>query len=139
MSNGDILETMEDSIFTKIIKGEIPCHKVYEDEKTFAFLDIYPVQPGHTLIITKKQTEYVWDLGTDDYTALTNSVKKVALHLREITGKSHVGEVIEGTDVPHAHIHLIPFDAASELRNIPDRSLEPDHEALALIAKKIAF
>jgi len=130
---------MEDSIFTKIIKGEIPCHKVYEDGKIFAFLDIYPVQPGHTLIITKKQTEFVWDLGATDYAALMDSAKKIALHLREVLGVPYVGEVVEGVDVPHAHIHLVPFTEPTEFRNIPDRTIEPDHQALAEMAKKIAF
>ena len=129
---------MEVSIFTKIINGEIPCHKVYEDEHTFAFLDIYPVQLGHTLVITKKQVQYVWDLEPAEYAALMDTVKKLALHLREALGVPYVGEVVEGVDVPHAHVHLIPFTTAEQFRNVPDRTIEPDHQALAEIAKKIA-
>src|SRR5690606_32793311 len=67
---------MNDSIFTKIIKGEIPCHKVYEDDQTLAFLDIHPAQPGHTLVIPKRQEEFVWDLNAEEYEALMSTVKK---------------------------------------------------------------
>ena len=69
---------MEDSIFTKIIKGEIPSHKIYEDEYTFAFLDIYPACEGHTLVVHKKPTEFVWDLEADEYEQLMNTVKRIA-------------------------------------------------------------
>jgi histidine triad (HIT) family protein len=130
---------MQDSIFTKIIKGEIPCHKVYEDDKTFAFLDIHPVQPGHTLVIPKNQVEFVWDLAPEDYAAVMETVKKVARRLRDVAGKPYVGEMVVGIDVPHAHVHLIPFSTGSEFRNIPDTSAEPDHAALAEMAKKLAF
>jgi histidine triad (HIT) family protein len=68
---------MQDSIFTKIIKGEIPSHKVYEDDKTIAFLDINPTQPGHTLVVPKKQVEFLWDLDTDDYQAVMETARKV--------------------------------------------------------------
>jgi histidine triad (HIT) family protein len=130
---------MQESIFTKIIKGEIPCHKVYEDEHTFAFLDIHPVQPGHTLVIPKKQVEFAWDLDDETYQNLMFSVKKIALHLRETLSVPYVGEQIVGVDVPHTHIHLIPFSTAGEFHHRPDMQVEPDHEALAKIAKKVAF
>lgn len=129
----------EPSIFTKIINGEIPCHKIYEDDKTFAFLDIYPIQQGHTLVIPKKQVEFVWDLEDDDLIALTRSVRKVAQRMRDVLPQKYVGEVIIGTDVPHAHVHLVPFDHGSEVRAPQDHSVEPDHAALAEIAKKLAF
>lgn len=130
---------MSDSIFTKIIKGEISSHKVYEDEKTLAFLDIYPVQPGHTLVISKKQIEFVWDLPAEDYKAVMDTVQKVSLHLRQALGVPYVGEQIIGVDVPHAHVHIVPFTTTQEFRNIPDRNAEPDHAALAEMAKKLAF
>ncbi len=130
---------MQDSLFTKIINGEIPSHKIYEDEHTYAFLDIHPIQPGHTLVVPKKQIETVWDLDDDTYYALQESVKKIALHLREVLGVPYIGEQIIGVDVPHAHIHLIPFTDASEFRRYPDQTAEPDHELLAQIAKKLAF
>lgn len=130
---------MEPSIFTRIIRGEIPCHKIYEDEYTFAFLDIYPVQPGHTLVIPKKQVEFVWDLDTETYQKLMESTKKIAQHLRETLGVPFVGEKIIGVDVPHAHIHLIPFSTTEEFNRHQDMQAEPDHEALAKIAERIAL
>jgi histidine triad (HIT) family protein len=131
---------MEDSIFTKIIKGEIPCHKIYEDDLTLAFLDIHPIQPGHTLVISKKQIEFVWDLPTEDYEAVMATAKKVANRLRVVfPNKSRVALLVEGLDVAHAHLKLYPFDTAAEFRNMPDESLEPDHPALADIAKSLAF
>jgi histidine triad (HIT) family protein len=130
---------MEDSIFTKIIKGEIPCHKVYEDDKTFAFLDIHPKTSGHTLVVPKKQVEFVWDLEDEDYQALLATVKKVALRVRDVMGSSFVGEFIVGVDVPHAHIHVYPFETVAQTRIVPDPNAEPDHAALAAIAQKLAF
>ncbi len=130
---------MADSIFTKIINGEIPSHKVYEDDSTLAFLDIHPVQPGHTLIVPKKQVEFIWDLADEDYQALMATVKKVARRLREVLKAPYIGEQIVGIDVPHAHVHLIPFSTTGEFRNIPDMDAEPDHEALAEMAKKLAL
>jgi histidine triad (HIT) family protein len=130
---------MSDSIFTKIIKGEIPAHKIYEDDKVLAFLDIHPVQPGHTLVIPKKEIEFVWDLPIDDYQALMTVTQKLAKHLEGVLGARYIGERIVGVDVPHAHIHLIPFNSVEEFRNIPDMSAEPDHLVLAEMAKKLAF
>jgi histidine triad (HIT) family protein len=130
---------MQDSIFTKIIKGEIPCHKLYEDEKTLAFLDIHPVQPGHTLVIPKNQVEFVWDLGDEEYAAVMATAKKVAQRLREVLGVPYIGEQVVGTDVPHAHVHLIPFRTVAEFKHQPDKQAEPDFEALAEIAEKLTF
>ncbi len=130
---------MQDSIFTKIIKGEIPCHKVYEDDKTLAFLDIHPIQPGHTLVIPKTQVEFVWELSEADYKAVMGTAKEVAKRLKSVLGVPFVGEQIIGVDVPHAHVHLIPFSTVEEFRSRPDMSAEPDHAALAEIAKKLQF
>lgn len=131
--------SMSDSIFTKIIKGEIPSHKVYEDDKTFAFLDIHPIQPGHILVVPKAQVEFVWDLSDEDYQAVMAAAKKIARRLREVLDVPYVGTQIVGIDVPHAHVHLIPFSNTKEFRNIPDMEAEPDHAALAELAKKLAF
>jgi histidine triad (HIT) family protein len=130
---------MQDSIFTKIIKGEIPCHKVYEDELTFAFLDIHPKSPGHTLVIPKKQIEFVWDLPDDDYAALMATAKKVAKRIKEVLNVQFIGEQIIGIDVPHAHMHVFPFKNMEEYQTIPDMSTDPDHTTLEEIAKKLAF
>ena len=131
---------MTDSIFTKIIKGEIPSHKIYEDEKTLAFLDINPVAEGHTLVIPKAEVEFIWDLEDDDYAALMSSVKKVGRRLREVIGKQYVGEIVVGTDVPHAHVHVIPFNQTHEMKRTLDGSGAPgDHASLAALADKLRF
>lgn len=130
---------MEPSIFTKIIRGEIPSHKVYEDEHTLAFLDIHPLQPGHTLVIPKQQIEFVWDLPADVYQAVMATTQKVALRLRGVLGSKYVSERIVGTDVPHAHVQLIPFNDSKELKGDQNMQAEPNHEELAAIAKKLAF
>lgn len=130
---------MEPSIFTKIINGEIPSHKVYEDEHTFAFLDIHPVQPGHVLVVPKNQVEFVWDLPPAEYQALMRTAQMVALRLRGVLGAPYVGEKIVGEDVPHAHVHIIPFSTATEFHQRPDMSAEPDHTALAEMAERLAF
>ncbi len=130
---------MSDSIFTKIIKGEVPCHKVYEDDQTFAFLDIHPVQPGHTLVIPKKQVEFVWDLDDETYQAVMATAKKVALRMREVLPVSYVGVKVIGIDVPHAHVQLIPFNTSEEYKAAQDLHAEPDHEALAKLAQKLVF
>jgi histidine triad (HIT) family protein len=130
---------MQDSIFTKIINGEIPSHKIYEDEYTYAFLDIHPVSPGHTLVIPKKQVEFIWDLDDETYQHLMTTVKKVGLRLRDVLAAPYVGEQVVGVDVPHTHVHLIPFSTVNEFRNHPDMDAEPNHEELAAIAAKLAF
>jgi histidine triad (HIT) family protein len=130
---------MQESIFTKIINGEIPSHKIYEDEFTFAFLDIHPKTSGHCLVIPKKQVQFVWDLADEDYAALMSTVKKVALRVREVIKPRLVGEQIIGDEVPHAHVHIFPFNNIEEFRRIPDMDAQPNHEALSDMAKKLAF
>lgn len=130
---------MQESIFTKIVNGEIPAHKVYEDELTLAFLDIHPVQPGHVLVIPKQQIEFVWDLPDDLYQAVMATTKKVALRMRQVLPAPYVHERIVGIDVPHAHVQLIPFATTAQLRVQQDMSAEPDHEALAAMAEKLKF
>jgi len=130
---------MQNSLFTKIINGEVPSYKVYEDKQTFAFLDIHPMQPGHVLVVSKKQVEFVWDLPDDEYAALMATVKKVARHVREVLSVPYVGEKIIGVDVPHAHVHVVPFTTVAQYRNQPDMSAEPDHGALAAMAERLRF
>jgi len=129
----------EDSVFTKIIKGEIPCHKIYEDDKTFVFLDRSPIQPGHTLVISKKQIDPLWDLSDEDYQAVMAVAKKVANRLLQVLKVPRVGIQVIGIDVHHAHVHVIPFSSVEEFRAIPDADAEPDHPALAEMAKRLAF
>ena len=132
---------MNDSIFTQIIKGEIPCHKVHEDDKTLAFMDIHPIQPGHVLVVPKSQEDFIWNLTPDDYRALMETVRRVGIRLQEVFPQAtRVGVMVEGLDVhDHAHVKVFPFSDESEYRNKPDMSQEPDHTALAEIAAKLAF
>ena len=97
------------SIFTKIIQGEIPCYKIYEDDKTFAFLDIHPESKGHVLVIPKNEVDKIYDLPDEDYQALMATVKKLSQHMEKVLGKRTLWKVV-GTDVPHAHVHLMPLD-----------------------------
>jgi histidine triad (HIT) family protein len=127
-----------DTIFTKIINGEIPCHKVYEDEKTFAFMDIYPIQPGMVLVISKTPVDNFEDLNTEDYQALWSTVQRVAKKLRHVyPAKKKIGVQVEGMDVPHVHVKLLPIDSGAEFRAAQDTSREPDHATLADIAQKL--
>lgn len=130
---------MEESIFTKIVKGEIPCHKIYEDDDILAFLDIKGTVEGHTLVITKQQIEYVWDLDDELYQKLWLAAKKVANRIKEVLPFERVGVKVMGEAVPHVHIHLIPFNDIKEYRGSPNFSVETDNEKLAKTAQKLAF
>lgn len=97
------------SVFTKIINGEIPSYKIYEDTKTIAFLDINPETKGHTLVVPKNEVDKIYDLPEEDYLALMQTAQKLSKHLESKLGARILWKVI-GTDVPHAHIHLEPYD-----------------------------
>ena len=97
------------SVFTKIIQGEIPSYKIYEDDKTCAFLDIHPEVKGHTLVVPKKEVDKIYELPDEDYQALMATVKKLSKHLETKLGVRILWKVV-GTDVPHAHVHLTPLD-----------------------------
>ena len=127
---------MSDSVFTKIIRGEIPCEKIYEDHKNVALLTIKPVQPGHTLVVPKKQIDHLWDLSDEDYQSLLAAAKKVANRMRQVLDARRVGIKVEGVEVPHAHIHLIPFNTVQDY-NQPAKSASAGE--LAKMAKKLAF
>jgi len=103
------------SIFSKIIEGVIPSHRVYEDGSTFAFLDINPRQPGHTLVVPKVEVDYLFDLPPDEYAALWKAVHTVAEGLKQATGCARVVVIVLGYEVPHAHIHLIPSNDLSDV------------------------
>jgi histidine triad (HIT) family protein len=122
------------SIFTKIISGEIPSYKIYEDEKTYAFLDINPETKGHTLVVPKVEVDKIYELSDEDYQALWAAVKKVAAHMEEVTGRRVVMKVV-GTDVPHAHVHLMPMDETWEY----GRVLSLAEDEFKTIAEKLAF
>jgi len=97
------------SIFTKIIQGEIPCFKIVEDENYFSFLDINPVSEGHTLVVPKIEVDYIFDLDEDTLKGLMIFSKKVALGIDKALGAIRTGVIVEGMEVPHAHVHLVPI------------------------------
>lgn len=130
---------MEDSIFSKIIRGEIPCHKIHEDDKTLAFMDIDPIQPGQVVVVPKAQVDHLWDVNDDDYQAVMATVREVARRLRnEFTDKPRVAIIVEGFEVPHAHVKVFPVSSGDDVRVHPTHA-EPDHQALADMAKKLAW
>ena len=120
------------SIFSKIINGEIPCYKIYEDDKTFAFLDIHPETMGHTLVIPKKEVDKIYDLEDEDYDALMKTVKKLSRHMEKKLGSRILWKVV-GTDVPHAHVHLMPLDENWRY----GKTLEPTEKEFEEIQAKI--
>ena len=103
------------TIFSKIVKGEIPCYKVAEDDRFFAFLDINPVRPGHTLVIPKQETDYIFDLDDDTLGALQVFAGRVAKAIRKAMPCRKVGQAVLGLEVPHAHIHLIPLSTEGDM------------------------
>jgi histidine triad (HIT) family protein len=104
------------SIFTRIINGEIPCYKVAEDDRFFAFLDINPLKEGHTLVIPKKEVDYIFDLDEDILAGMMVFSQKVALAIEKVVPCNRIGVVVLGLEVPHAHIHLIPIDSEADVR-----------------------
>ena len=105
------------SIFSKIVNGEIPAYKVAEDENYLAFLDIFPVAKGHTLVIPKKEVDYFFDLDDDLYAGLQAFAKKVAVGLKKAIPCQKVGVLVLGLEVPHVHIHLIPMQTEADILN----------------------
>lgn len=106
---------MEDSIFSKIIKREIPAHIVHENDDFMAFLDINPVQLGHTLVIPKKQIDYIFDINDEDLSTMMIFAKKVASGIKLATSCKRIGIAVLGFEVPHAHIHLVPLNQTSDM------------------------
>ena len=123
------------SLFTKIVRGELPSHKVWEDERHLAFLDIRPVRPGHTLVIPKREVDYLFDLEPGEYTAFWEAVRTAEARLRERLGFARTVVVAIGWEVPHVHVHLIPTDGISDVPMPPH--VEMSQEELAALAKKI--
>ncbi len=127
---------MADSIFTKIIRGEVPSYKIYEDDKTFVFLTIEPTQPGQALVVPKKQVDQLWDLSEKDYQAVMATVKKVAQRLRQVLKVERVAVRVIGEEVPHAHVHLIPISSAEDFYH---KAYVASQSELAEMAKRLAF
>jgi histidine triad (HIT) family protein len=125
------------TIFTKIIKGEIPCYKIAEDERYFAFLDINPLMAGHTLVVPKTETDYLFDLSDNDLSGMILFSKKVALAIEKAIPCARIGVAVLGLEVPHAHIHLVPMNTMGDL-NFKNPKLKFTPEEFAKIAKRIS-
>ena len=125
------------SIFTKIISGEIPSYKVAEDENYFAFLDISPLAKGHTLVVPKKEVDYIFNLEDDILARLHIFSKKVAKAIESVVDCKRIGVAVIGLEVPHTHIHLIPINNVSDIDFSREKLKLPDEE-LKEIAKKIS-
>ena len=123
------------SLFTKIVEGEIPCHKICENDDYLAFLDIRPINPGHTLVIPKKETDYIFDVDDDLLGGMMIFAKRIAHAIEKEVDCQRVGIMVAGLEVPHAHIHLIP------IFKIPDLNFAnakpADNDELAKVAERI--
>lgn len=125
------------TIFSRIVAGEIPCYKVAEDEKNFAFLDINPVAPGHVLVIPKQEVDYIFDLNDQDYADLQIFAKRVAEAIKQALPCRRVGVAVMGMEVPHTHIHLIPINEEADMNFFKEKSALRAEE-MADIALKIS-
>lgn len=103
------------SIFSRIIAGEIPCYKVAENEKFFAFLDIAPLAKGHTLVVPKREVDYFFDLEDDELSEMVVFAKQIAKKIKATTGCKKVATVVLGLEVAHAHIHLVPMNTENDV------------------------
>ncbi len=124
------------TIFTKIINGEIPCHKIAEDENFLAFLDIMPLAEGHTLVIPKKEIDYIFDIEDELLSGLILFAKKIAPALQQAIPCKRIGVSVIGLEVPHAHVHLIPLNTMNDI-NFTREKLKPSQEELKATAEKI--
>ena len=125
------------TIFSKIIAGEIPCYKVAENDKFFAFLDINPVNWGHTLVVPKRETDYIFDISDEELAETIVFAKKVAKALKAVMPCRKIGVTVLGLEVPHAHIHLVPLQKEGDM-DFSNKISDPDPERMADIAAKVA-
>ncbi|MGA2130508.1 MAG: HIT family protein [Candidatus Pacearchaeota archaeon] len=129
------METDKNCIFCRIISGEIPSVKIWEDKDYWVMLDAHPINPGHTLVIPKRHSDYIFDLNDRDYVELMLKSKTIAKTLKEKLKPKRVGIVVEGFGVHHVHIHLIPINKGEELNS--NRAKNMDEKELNKIAQKI--
>ena len=125
------------TIFSKIIRGEIPCYKVAEDDRFFAFLDIRPMTKGHTLVVPKIETDYLFDLPDEWLADMMVFAKKVAVAIKTVVPCKRVGVAVLGMEVPHEHIHLVPLSKESDL-SFQNSPVEISREDMAALAAEIA-
>ncbi|MCB9251453.1 MAG: HIT family protein [Flavobacteriales bacterium] len=124
------------TLFTRIVEGEIPCHKILEDEKHLAFLDIMPLKTGHVLVIPKRPVDYIFDLEPDELAELNKFAQKVAIGLKKAMQCKRIGVAVIGLEVPHAHIHLVPMNLMSDM-DFTRPKLNPGNEELSRTAELI--
>ncbi len=125
------------SIFSRIVAGELPCHKVAESEEFLAFLDISPLVEGHALVIPKQEVDYLFDLPESTLSKINLFARDVARKMRAVIDCERIGVSVIGLEVPHAHIHLIPINSVEDM-NFSRPKLEIDHDRLAQLAKQIS-
>lgn len=121
------------TIFSRIVAGEIPSYKVAEDDKHYAFLDINPVAKGHTLVIPKREVDYIFDLSADEYADLQRFARRVAIALKKAVPCVKVGVAVLGLEVPHAHIHLVPMQSEADM-DFRHKTTLPSEEMQAIAA-----
>jgi histidine triad (HIT) family protein len=124
------------TLFSRIVAGEIPCHKVCEDEHHLAFLDIMPLVHGHVLVIPKREVDYVFDMEPSELAALWQFAQRVAVGLKLAVPCKRIGTAVIGLEVPHAHIHLVPMQTVGDI-NFTKEKLQPTAEQLSLMAASI--
>lgn len=124
------------SIFSRIVSGELPAYKIAEDENYLAFLDIFPLVLGHTLVIPKKETDYIFDMEEAEYTGLFSFAKKVAKAIDKAVPSERVGIAVIGLEVRHAHVHLVPINHVGDI-DFTQPKLKPSKEELEEVCNKI--
>ncbi|MEY2793132.1 MAG: hypothetical protein RJA76_1124 [Bacteroidota bacterium] len=124
------------SIFTKIVNGEIPCHKIAEDDRFLAFLDVMPLVEGHTLVIPKQEVDYIFDLDPNLLGDLMKFAQKIAPAIKKAIPCKRLGITVIGLEVPHAHVHLVPMNRMADM-NFSNQKLKPSQDELAKTAEKI--
>lgn len=124
------------SIFSRIVAGEIPCYKIAENDKFFAFFDINPLAPGHTLVIPKKETDYIFDIEDEDLAEMIVFAKDIAMAIKKAFPCLKVGMAVLGLEVPHAHIHLVPMQCEGDL-DFKKTKLQPTKEQFVEWQKKV--
>lgn len=128
--------SMQPSIFSRIISGELPSYKIYEDELSYAFLNINPVQPGHVLVVPKNQIDHFEDMEDDDFQAVMRTTRLLMKHLRDELQVERVGLKVEGFEVPHAHVHLIPCNTGEDMKQSP---YEASEDELQDMVERLAY
>ena len=121
--------------FCLMSEGKLSCHKVWEDSRFLAFLDIHPISPGHTLLIPKPHMEYIFEMDEQLYLELFRIARELSGPIRRVTGSKRIGIAVEGFSVPHVHIHLVPVNEVNELD--PNRAAKATDEELSVVAAKV--